>query len=150
MDKTDEKILDMLMEHGRMSFQEIGDALGMSRVAAKKRVARLEREGVIRGYRACVQRDGEIMMLIDAVTKPERYGEVISFITEELPYVRQVYRTTKENHVHVVAVSDSVSNLKRLVTMFRGACGDAITQLQCHAVREVVKDEDRWIEPYEE
>ena len=52
MDRTDRKILDILEENGRMSFQNIGDALGISRVAAKKRVAKLEESGIIRGYHA--------------------------------------------------------------------------------------------------
>ena len=42
MDRTDEKILDLLKGDARMSFQELGDAIGMSRVAAKKRVRKLD------------------------------------------------------------------------------------------------------------
>ena len=42
MDKKDERILDLLKGNARMSYQEIGKALGMSRVAAKKRVDKLE------------------------------------------------------------------------------------------------------------
>ena len=52
MDSTDRKILDILEEKGRMSFQNIGDVLGISRVAAKKRVAKLEERGIIQGYHA--------------------------------------------------------------------------------------------------
>ena len=47
MDGTDEKILDLLKGNARMSYQELGDAIGMSRVAAKKRVQKLEKDGVI-------------------------------------------------------------------------------------------------------
>ena len=36
MDGTDEKILELLKGNARMSYQELGDAIGMSRVAAKK------------------------------------------------------------------------------------------------------------------
>ena len=50
MDRTDEKILDLLKGNARMSFQELGNALGMSRVAAKKRVTKLEKAGIIHGY----------------------------------------------------------------------------------------------------
>ena len=32
MDGTDEKILDLLKGNARMSYQELGDAIGMSRV----------------------------------------------------------------------------------------------------------------------
>lgn len=48
MDDTNKDILKLLKEDGRMSFTEIGDKLGISRVAVKKRVAKLEQEGIIR------------------------------------------------------------------------------------------------------
>ena len=47
MDKTDELILDLLKGNARMSFEELGQAIGMSRVGAKKRVAKLEKVPVL-------------------------------------------------------------------------------------------------------
>ncbi len=44
VDRTDERILDLLKGNARMSWKELGDAVGMSRTAAKKRVEKLERE----------------------------------------------------------------------------------------------------------
>ncbi len=35
MDKIDEKILNLMKGNARISYQELGDAVGMSRVAAK-------------------------------------------------------------------------------------------------------------------
>ena len=69
MDRTDERILDLLKGNARMSFQELGDAIGMSRVAAKKRVLKLEQEGIIRAYNTCIYRDDEITMFIDIALK---------------------------------------------------------------------------------
>ena len=77
MDKTDLKILDLLKGNARMSFQDIGNAIGMTRVAAKKRVKKLEDEGIIRGYNTCIYREDEITMFIDIVTVPEKYEEVL-------------------------------------------------------------------------
>lgn len=36
MDRTDERILSLLKGNARMSYQDLGDAIGLSRVAAKK------------------------------------------------------------------------------------------------------------------
>ena len=44
-----EKILDLMKGNARISYQELGEAIGMSRVAAKKRVRKLEQDGIIRG-----------------------------------------------------------------------------------------------------
>ena len=55
MDNTDERILDIMKGNARISFQELGDKLGISRVAAMKRVRKLEEEGVIRQYNTCMR-----------------------------------------------------------------------------------------------
>ena len=56
MDRNDEQILDLMKGNARISFQELGAALGMSRVAAKKRVKKLEEAGIIRGYNTTIYR----------------------------------------------------------------------------------------------
>ena len=46
MDQVDEQILELMKGNARISYQEIGDSLGMSRVAAKKRVKKGATMGV--------------------------------------------------------------------------------------------------------
>ena len=140
MDKTDEKILDLLKGNARMTYQEIGDAIGMTRVAAKKRVQKLEREKIIRGYNTYIDRDDEVTMLIDIVAAPGKMDDVIGVLCYRTAYIRQIFRTTKENHIHAVAVSDQVSNLKYLTKMIQKKCGSDIAEIHCHAVKEVIKD----------
>ena len=140
MDKTDEQILDLLKGNARMSFQELGDAIGMSRVAAKKRVKKLEEEGIIRGYNTCIYRKEDITLLIDIMTAPGKYESVLKYVSTRTAYIRQIFGTTKANHIHIVAVSDSVQNLKYLTKMIQKKCGEDIERIHCHAVKEVVKD----------
>jgi len=54
MDAADSEILRLLREDGRMSWQELGAAVGLSANAAADRVRRLRRQGVIRGFAALV------------------------------------------------------------------------------------------------
>lgn len=49
-DSIDMKILDLLAENSRRSFGDIGEKIGMSPSAVKRRVDRLEGSGVIRRY----------------------------------------------------------------------------------------------------
>ena len=81
MDKTDETILELLKGNARMSFQELGDAIGMSRVAAKKRVKKLEQEGIIRGYNTCIYRKEDITVFIDIMTAPGKYESVLKYVS---------------------------------------------------------------------
>ena len=80
MDGTDKKILDMLKGNARMSYQELGDALGISRVAARKRVDKLEKAGIIRGYNTYIKTGDEITMLIDIVTTSEGFDRVLEYV----------------------------------------------------------------------
>ena len=58
MDALDRKALPLLMANGRITWSDLGQALGLSAPAAAERVRKLEEHGVIRGYsaiRACAR-----------------------------------------------------------------------------------------------
>ena len=62
-DEIDRQIVGLLVEDARRSFNDIGDRVGLSAPAVKRRVDRLEEFGVIRGYAAIIDRsiDGATM-----------------------------------------------------------------------------------------
>ena len=54
LDELDQKIVDLLIKNARMSYSEIGEQVGISRVAVKSRISALEEKGVIEGYTTIV------------------------------------------------------------------------------------------------
>jgi Lrp/AsnC family leucine-responsive transcriptional regulator len=54
LDATDERVLELLVADGRRSASEVGRRVNLSPAAAKRRIDRLERLGVIGGYRALI------------------------------------------------------------------------------------------------
>lgn len=52
LDTIDRKIVALLQEQAKLTFGEIGKDVGLSATAVKRRVDRLERDGVIVGYGA--------------------------------------------------------------------------------------------------
>jgi DNA-binding Lrp family transcriptional regulator len=52
MDEINQRIIALLRENARRSFQDIGTHVSLSPPAVKRRVDRLEADGVIRGYAA--------------------------------------------------------------------------------------------------
>jgi DNA-binding Lrp family transcriptional regulator len=54
-DTTDQQIVALLRENARRSYQDIGERVSLSAPAVKRRVDRLEAEGVIRGYTATIE-----------------------------------------------------------------------------------------------
>ena len=54
MDAIDHQIVVLLREDARRTFQSIGSRVGLTAPAVKRRVDRLEADGVIRGYTATI------------------------------------------------------------------------------------------------
>ncbi|WP_024865636.1 Lrp/AsnC family transcriptional regulator [Butyrivibrio sp. FCS014] len=140
MDEKDKQILNMIKGDARKSYQEIGDALGISRVAAKKRIAKLEEAGIIRQYNTYIKKDDEITMLIDIITTPEGFDRVLEYVATRTVYVRQIYTTLKEYHIHLVAVSDSLEQINYMAKIIKKACIDDIVEYHARQVREIIKD----------
>jgi len=57
MDAIDRRITDVLLQDGRASYAALGDEVGLSASAAKRRVDRLVADGVIAGFTAVLDPD---------------------------------------------------------------------------------------------
>jgi DNA-binding Lrp family transcriptional regulator len=92
MDEIDRQIVARLREGARRSFREVGEAVGLSAPAVKRRVNRLEAAGVITGY--------------TAVLDPERFGwsmQAVVFLYCEGTMAADEVRAAVEGHAEVVA-----------------------------------------------
>lgn len=83
LDDLDRRVLAHLAADGRASMADLGRAVGLSRTAVLARVQRLERAGVIRGYRADVALPG------DAAAHRARVG-IVTRTTDMAGYVRRL------------------------------------------------------------
>lgn len=54
LDETDQKIIELLQEDGRMTNAAIGARVGLTPPSVYERVRKLEQRGVIRGYTAVI------------------------------------------------------------------------------------------------
>ena len=50
LDGLDQKIVQLLIENARISYSDIADKVGLSRVAVKARIQALEQKGIIEEY----------------------------------------------------------------------------------------------------
>jgi DNA-binding Lrp family transcriptional regulator len=57
LDDLDRKIVAVLERHGRATLAEVGEQVGLSASAVKRRLDRLESSGVIAGYAAVVNQE---------------------------------------------------------------------------------------------
>jgi len=59
LDPIDEKLIGLLSTNARMTLTALAHAIPLSRTAVQARIAKLEREGVILGYRAVLGKPAE-------------------------------------------------------------------------------------------
>ena len=107
LDKLDRAIVQLLIGNARMSYSELGERTGISRVAAKMRVRSLEQRGVIEGYTTIVNPQrigGALSCYFEIETRPETLEEAIRQLKEN-ETVTQIYRVTGRDRLHVHAVA---------------------------------------------
>lgn len=82
LDRADLTLLALLQRDGRATVQALSEAIHLSARATLNRVRRLEREGVIQGYRALVDRAalGEpVSVFAEVALKDQRQANVQRF-----------------------------------------------------------------------
>ena len=114
MDKIDHAILEIIKDNARMSYSEIGKAVGLSRVAVKKRMDAMEASGVIRGYRAVIDEEKVlegIRYTIDIEVIPEQYREVVKVLQADRK-LEEIYSTTGESRIHCIGRSANPTTME--------------------------------------
>jgi Lrp/AsnC family leucine-responsive transcriptional regulator len=96
LDDLDRALLALLVADGRAPMSELGRSVGLSRTAVLARVQRLERDGVIRGYRA------EVVLPGVAAAHRARVGIVIRTM-DVAGYVRRLGALPGVTEVETVA-----------------------------------------------
>ena len=117
LDETDQKILQLLIQNARMSYSEIGQKIGISRVAVKMRVQALEKKGFIEEYTTVINPQkisGAISCYFEIETAPDKLMQVAETLKKK-DTVTQIYRVTGKSKLHVHAVASSNEEMETLI-----------------------------------
>ena len=74
LDALDQQIVQLLIENARRSYSEIGQRIGISRVAVKMRIQALEQRGVIEEYTTVINPQkisGAVSCYFEIETQPD-------------------------------------------------------------------------------
>jgi len=121
LDETDRKIIGQLTSDGRISFAELGRRVNLSSPAVAERVQRLERAGVITGYRAEIDPRTIGYPLTAIVRVKPAPGQLprIPELAAEIPEVAECHRITGEDcffiKVHLRSIDELGSVLDRFL-----------------------------------
>ncbi|WP_018932138.1 Lrp/AsnC family transcriptional regulator [Gracilibacillus lacisalsi] len=117
MDKKDQKILELLMGNGRMSYVDIGKELGLSRVAVRERVNQLIEEGVIEGFSAVINSEKvgkQVSAFFEVDCEPSSLVEVAQNLADN-PSVASCYQMTGPSTLHMHVLVEDFKKLESFI-----------------------------------
>ena len=117
LDELDQKIIQLLIENARMSYSDIGEKTGISRVAVKTRIRSLEERKIIEGYTTIINPQkisGAVSCYFEIETLPNAISEVTQILNQN-EIITQVYRVTGNNKLHAHAVASSSEEMEKLM-----------------------------------
>jgi DNA-binding Lrp family transcriptional regulator len=122
LDGIDREIVALLLQDGRRSLAELGKTIGLSAPAVKRRLDRLEDEGVITGYMAKVDY-AKLGRTIEAFTELRFAGKTkvadIAGIATDLPEVEAVHTIAGDPDALVHLRVRDVADLTRVIDLLR-------------------------------
>ena len=126
MEDLDQRIVQLLLEDGRMSYTDLGKATGLSTSAVHQRVRRLEQRGVIRGYTAIIDPDA-VNLALTAFISVKPFDPSAPDDTPDrlsgLPEIEACHSVAgDENYILKVRVG-APGDLEDLLALIRSAAG---------------------------
>jgi Lrp/AsnC family transcriptional regulator, leucine-responsive regulatory protein len=120
LDPTDRRIIGELTRDGRVPLAELGRRVSLSPPAVAERVKRLERSGVITGYRAELDPRKLGYQLTAIVRVKPAPGQLprIAELAGEIPQIGECHRITGEDCFYLKVYLRSIAELSTLLDRF--------------------------------
>jgi DNA-binding Lrp family transcriptional regulator len=133
MDETDRVIVALLRENARRSYQDIGAQVHLSAPAVKRRVDRLEQEGVILGYTTVV--DPPVFgwhaeAFVDLYCEGTMPGAAIKRAVEGEPGVVSAHTVAGEASALLHVMAEDTKDLETVLERIRAVEGVSRTVTQ--------------------
>lgn len=141
LDELDQKIVELLIENARMSYSEIGQRVGISRVAVKARIRALEQRGIIEEYTTIINPqkvNGAVSCYFEIELQPETFPRAVELLKEN-ETITQIYRVTGKNRLHVHAVAASGEEMEELIRQVIDPLPGMIS-CSCNTILSRIKD----------
>ena len=133
--------MELLIENARMSYSEIGQRVGISRVAVKARIQALEQRGIIEEYTTIINPqkvNGAVSCYFEIELQPETFPRAVELLKEN-ETITQIYRVTGKNRLHVHAVAASGEEMEELIRQVIDPLPGMIS-CSCNTILARIKD----------
>lgn len=133
MDETDKRILELLIDNGRLSYVDIGKELNLSRVAVRERIHNLQEEGIIERFTVVVNSEkvGKgVSAFFEVDCEPSSLVSVAEALAD-IPAVASCYQMTGPSTLHMHVLVDDFTDLEKFINEELYAF-DGITRVESH------------------
>jgi Lrp/AsnC family leucine-responsive transcriptional regulator len=120
VDATNRRLIAELQADARLTQAELGRRVGLSSPAVAERLARLERDGVIRGYHADVDPRalGYALSAVIRIRPAPRQLREVASLADETPEVVECHRITGDDCFIMRAHVRDVDHLEEVIDRF--------------------------------
>ncbi len=115
VDEKDAKIISLLSKNARMPKTEIAKALGITEAAVRKRLAKLEKSGIILSYKPVINFKAAnlVASLTGVDVEADRLWKVVDYL-KNLESVRNLYLTSGDHTIMAEIVANSTEELSEI------------------------------------
>ena len=141
LDELDQKIIQLLIENALISYSDIGEETGISRVAVKARIQAMEKKGIIEEYTTIINPQkisGAVSCYFEIEIKPDHLSQVTDILYKD-DTVTQIYRVTGRDKLHVHAVASSSDEMEHFLHNVIDTL-PGIISCSCNTILSRIKD----------
>lgn len=120
IDSVDRNIIEVLQQEGRIANKELSERIGLTTTPTLERVRRLERDGIIEGYAAKVNKESVgrgFMAFVKVTLKVHQLNLLEEFTSaiQEIPEILACYHTTGDGDFLLQVVARDTKDYEQLM-----------------------------------
>jgi len=147
IDDIDKEILKIIEHNARMSYSDIAEKVGITRVAVKNRMDALIEKRIIKEFQTVINPVGDpngVKFMLDIEANPESMEDVIATLAL-FKFNREIYTSSGECHIHVIGFAPNYATYKSYVEqVFKKIKG--ARKIACNQMLVTHKDVDGGID----
>ena len=135
IDSIDNRILEVIKDNARLSYKEIGEQVGISRVSVRTRMDAMQEKGVIKGFQTVIDPTSVpegTRFFLDIECDSASYEDVAAYLASN-KMVRRIYGVSGNCRIHAEGFANNTRNLEVFAnTIYRYQHG--VRRLEFHTV----------------
>ncbi|MCL2475602.1 Lrp/AsnC family transcriptional regulator [Candidatus Bathycorpusculum sp.] len=119
MDEKDRQIIKTLKDDARAGYADIGNKIGLSEGAVRKRIKTLTDEGTIKKFTIKIDTKESAQAITLLATNPAYPTQEVSKTIQTIPNIETIYEVTGEYDIIAVITGNNVTEVNECIEKIR-------------------------------